>query len=182
MAAHITLREKVVLDKNLYLHLKHLCNYGIQLNWTTHWGYKMTFNLSYSYLNWNKEVCWHGVAVELNISMSRSPEAQTASSWIELKAYIDNWCILIMKQFITDIMVYVSRVANRLFQNNWIFSISILVPKPLFILFPIFPPKDLKFIVFPRVCNKFWQVMTEISLGKEETQNRGQILTQPWKL
>ena len=63
MAAHIALRVKVFLGKKLYLNQKlyflklRWCNYGIQFNWTTHWGYKMTFNLSYSYLNWNKEVC-----------------------------------------------------------------------------------------------------------------------------
>ena len=80
--------KRYFLGKKLYLNKKYFlkyrwCNYGIQLNWTTHWGYKMTFNLSYSYLNWNNEVCWH-VAVELIISMSRSPEAQRTFSWIDI--------------------------------------------------------------------------------------------------
>ena len=36
------------------------------------------------------------------------------------------------------------RLANRLFQSNWIFSISILIPKPLFILFRFFFSKESK--------------------------------------
>ena len=50
--------------------------------------------------------------------------------------------------------VHLGRLANRLFQNNWIFSISILVPKPLIILFWFFLQKNLKSIAFPIVCEK----------------------------
>ena len=48
---------------------------------------------------------------------------------------------------------YYDRLANRLFQNTWIFSISILVPKPLFILFRCFFSKEYKiYCIFQLHC------------------------------
>ena len=59
------------------------------------------------------------------------------------------FCINTMTLNLLQWMWPVFRFAIRMFQKNWIFPISILVPKPLFIL-----QKNHKSNAFPIVCEK----------------------------
>ena len=51
--------------------------------------------------------------------------------------YIGIWFLLVL------VLIWI-RLANRFFQNNWIFLISISVSKPLFIIFQFFFSKEYK--------------------------------------
>ena len=78
----------------------------------------------------------------------------------------------------------IDRLANRLFQNNWIFSISILVPKPLFILYRFFfffkGIQNLLHIRYPIVCKKGLDLLVPIR-NAMCYRNREKLLRFPTK-